>query len=173
MHAPILTLRHAAIVVPDANQSASTLRLADDADQALQVEVLILAARTNASNLYRQVLLRDSRHVPLPVHIVGYCVHIMPFDITFEFRAGVPKRPAQSPFFTALPRFLRRLVAGPIVEGISSALLGCQTGAMQLFRRRQRPELLAQITRHCRVEARILAGKPEPRAVEARLDHIE
>ena len=78
MHAPILILRHALVTLADAHEAAVALSFADYADEAMQVEMLILATQANASDLHRQIVFRDRRHVPLAVHVVLWSVPVFP-----------------------------------------------------------------------------------------------
>lgn len=60
---PAAVRRPTVVLEIDVRRPASLLRLAQHADQALEVKLLFSAAQADAGNLDRQILLRDHRHV--------------------------------------------------------------------------------------------------------------
>lgn len=173
MHAPIVILRHAVVSVPDADEPTATLRLANNANQALQVELPILAAQANAGHLHRQVIPGNRRDVPLPVHLIDDGVDILPCDVISEFGPGMSQGAAQTVFFTMATRFFRCLRARPIIRFISGAFFPGQSGPLRLFRQCQPTQFLTQVTCRGGIPARIGRGIPELRAVESGFDYLE
>ena len=71
MHVPIVSLRHTAVLEADAHHFAAFLSLSEHANQALQVEVVVLAAQADAGDLDGQVSSSNDGGVPAAVDLVA------------------------------------------------------------------------------------------------------
>ena len=79
-------------------RSTSPSGFAEDADEAGQVELLVFAAKANAGDLNRQVVLPHRRNMLLAADRVGHAVAVAPFQVIDQFRRPGPARRA-----TAVP----------------------------------------------------------------------
>src|SRR5262249_47863292 len=102
MDVPILLLWHA--VVAHAHNLA--LALANDADQALQVEGGIITAETDASHLNREIGFGYGGLMALPVHHVRDNERVVALPITGHFPSRMRQRLTQAVFLSAAPSFL-------------------------------------------------------------------
>ena len=84
----------------------ASLSLPQHADQALQVEVVVLSAETNPGHLDREVVLGNDRRVPATFNLVGHPVNLPALLIVLELRAGVRERRAE-PFLNAVAASLQ------------------------------------------------------------------
>ena len=173
MRAPIVLLRHPAVIQTDAHEPMASLSLPQHADQALQVEVVVLTAETNPGHLDREVVLGNDRRVPATFNLVGHPVNLPALLIVLELRAGVRERRAE-PFLDAVAASLQLgLEPGRIVDGVSGALLGGQAGPAQLIGFDHPGQSLAEVSRRSGIVPGLRPIVPALGAVKPCLDHLK
>ena len=85
----ILFLRHAGIIISDANHAAAVFRLVEHSHQAGEIELLVLAAQANSSHLDGEVLLAYGRDEALPPNKISDTEAFATFKVIDEPGAGM------------------------------------------------------------------------------------